>query len=512
MGTDMNQMRNRTAAALLLLIGAAALPHAERPENKEIKESKEISVAMGGDVNRAAADGTTALHRAVLSNQVTEVARLIRAGANVTTANRYGATPLSLAALNGNAAVVAALLDAGADPNSTSGEGEPVLMTAARSGDLASVKALLARGAKPDTRETWQAQTALMWAAAENHGDVVHELILKGADPNASASLFEHWAMAPSEPATPKVNTPKGGMTALHYAARQGALEGVRALVAAPGIDINRPDPDGVTPLLYATYNGHYDTAAFLLSQGADPTLADQYGRTLLYATVDMNRMEPEPRPPARFEDATTPLALAKLALEKGADPNAQITGRIPTRCTNGCYSAGTEGATPLWRAARENDVQAVSLLIEAGANPRLPARDGSTPLMVAAGQAWRDDHTLGTEAESIDAITKLLATGVEVNDRNKAGETALHGAASRGADMVVKFLVDHGARLDIKDKLNRTPLDMAMGVAQIVRNGGGAPMDAPVKVSTAKLLRELMSQRGVLVEPYSRPAPAEVQ
>jgi ankyrin repeat protein len=473
---------------------------------------KDVRVTISGGVNQADADGTTSLHRAVHANDLAQVQHLIHAGARVNTANRYGATPLSLAARNGNAVIAGALLTAGANPNAVSGEGEPVLMSAARSGNLATVDMLLAHGADPNARESWQAQTALMWAAAENHADVVQTLLRHGADPNASASTLEYWAMVPSESATPKVNTPKGGMAVLHYAARQGALDAVRALASAPGIDLNLTDPDGVSALLYATLNGHYDTAAYLLEQGANPNVADHYGRTLLYATIDMSRLEPEPRPPARTDDAVTPLDLARLALDKGADPNASITGKIPSRCANGCYTAGAEGATPLWRAARENDVPAVALLLSAGADPRLPARDGSTPLMIAAGQGWRDEHSLGTERESIDAITLLLATGLDINETNAAGQTALHGAAGRGAAAVVKFLVDHGARLDIKDTLNRTPLDTAMGVAQIVRNGGGAPSDAPVKLGAAKMLRELMEAKGVAIEPYGPPAshPAE--
>jgi ankyrin repeat protein len=450
------------------------------------------------------ADGATPLERAALANDLVRVQQLIRAGADVTRADRYGVTPLSLAAENGNATIVAALLEAGADPNSTSGEGEPVLMAAARSGNIATVNQLLDHGARPNAREGWQAQTALMWAAAENHGDVVQALLRRGADPNATADILEYWAMTPSEPATPKVNTPKGGMAVLLYAARQGSLDAVRALAAADGLDLNQTDPDGVGALLYATLNGHYDVAAYLLEKGADPNLTDQYGRALLYAVIDMHRVEREPRPQARTGDLTTPLALATLALAKGADPNAQIVGRVPSRCANGCYSAGIEGATPLWRAARANDVEAVALLLGAGADPRIPARDGSTPLMVAAGQAWRESHSLGTEGESIAIIRQFLERGLDINDRNAAGETALHGAAARGADAVVRFLAANGASLTAKDRANRTALDTAMGIGQIVRDGGGAPVDAEAKVSTVTLLRSLMTAQGVAIEPYA--------
>jgi ankyrin repeat protein len=295
-------------------------------------------------------------------------------------------------------------------------------------------------------------------------------------------------------------------MTALHFAARQGALEAVRALVDEPGFDINRADPDGATALIYATVNGHYDLARFLLDHGADPNIVDRYGRGPLYAAIDMNRPEPEPRPPVRTADQATALDIAVLALARGADPNAQLSGRVPSRCVNVCNSLGIEGATPLWRATRSNDVASVALLLEHRASVSLAARDGSTPLMVAAGQNWREEHSLGTEGESIDILTRLLSAGADVAATNKTGETALHGAAARGADDVVAFLVKKGARLDVKDQLGRTPLHTAMGIARVIRDGGGAPVDAAPKASTVGLLRSLMESRGIAVEPYIAP------
>ena len=70
-------------------------------------------------------------------------------------------------------------------------------------------------------------------------------------------------------------------------------------------------DPDGVTALTYATVNGHYDVAMYLLEHGADASIVDNYGRGVLYAAIDMNRPELEPRPPVNTEDRTTALDVA---------------------------------------------------------------------------------------------------------------------------------------------------------------------------------------------------------
>jgi ankyrin repeat protein len=242
-------------------------------------------------VNAPEPDGTTALHWAVRANDAETTALLVGAGANVRAVSRYGVTPLSLAAVNGNATIVERLLKAGADANTRSPEGETVLMAAARNGNPATVRLLLAAGADPNAREGWLGQTALMWAAADNHAAIVETLMGAGANPNVASKLYLEADLKPLDSGTPKANESRGGMTALHYAARQGAVDAVRTL-GEKGVDLNQTDPDGVTALLYATLNGHTDTAARLLEMGANPGLADAAGRTVLYAAIDLNSWE----------------------------------------------------------------------------------------------------------------------------------------------------------------------------------------------------------------------------
>jgi ankyrin repeat protein len=152
-----------------------------------------------------------------------------------------------------------------------------------------------------------------------------------------------------------------------------------------------------------------------------------------------------------------------------------------------------TTGTTPLLRAAKAGDAEAMQALLAKGADPKLATRFGITPLMAAAGLGTKEEDSTGrkkTEAEAIASVKLCLAAGVDVNAADLQGDTALHGAAQKGYDQVVQFLVDHGAKLDVKDKRGHTPLDAAMG---LMGNGGFDGSRRDVHESTAELLRKLM-------------------
>src|SRR5262245_49627890 len=136
----------------------------------------------GADANATESDGTTALHWAVSRDDLQTVELLLGAGANVKAVNRYGVNPLLIASNSASAPVVARLLKAGADPNSALPEGETALMAAARAGKADVIKLLAAAGANINSRESWHGQTALMWAAAENHPVAIATLKELGAD------------------------------------------------------------------------------------------------------------------------------------------------------------------------------------------------------------------------------------------------------------------------------------------------------------------------------------------
>src|SRR5438067_4861389 len=219
------------------------------------------------DVNAPEADGTTALHWAVQQDDLDLVGRLINAGANVKAKNDYGATPMSEAALAGNVKIMDRLLEAGADVESPNADGQTALMIVARTSNVEAARLLLKHGAKVNAVEKWREQTALMWAAAERQPATVKELVAHGADVNARSNVNNFDRQVTAEPRA--IYRPAGGLTALHFAAREGCVECARALADA-GADLDASDPDNVSPLLTAVLNGHFDLAAFLINKGAN--------------------------------------------------------------------------------------------------------------------------------------------------------------------------------------------------------------------------------------------------
>ena len=439
------------------------------------------------------ADGTTALHWAARGSHLDIARELVKAGAPVSASTRYGVTPLALAAETGSLPMVDLLVGAGANVNAASPDGETVLMIAARTGILEVVDRLLAAGADVQARETFRGETALMRAAAENHAAVVTRLAKAKADLDVRSKHLEYPNIREDFSTMVFTAIPRGGFTALMFAAREGGLEAARALIDA-GANLDVADPEGTTALVIAIINAHYDLAALLVDKGANPNLGDNAGMAALYAAADManqapmiNRPLPKPSGKLRATDL-----IARL-LERGADPNQGLKTPLLMRQHEFGDGGLGEGATPLMRAAKAGNTALMGVLLDKGADPNRAMKSGTTALMVSVN---RQGRLSGPMAATIATATLLLERGADINAVNGNGDTALHIAVSKGDDLV-KFLAEKGARLDAKDKYNRTPLDVAMGVPGGGGRGrGGAPPEPPpVYEKTAALLKELASR-----------------
>jgi ankyrin repeat protein len=287
------------------------------------------------------------------------------------------------------------------------------------------------------------------------------------------------------KPGDVPMHFPRGGFTALLFAARGGFTACARILLDH-GADLKIADPDGTSALVLAIINGHFDTAAFLLDHKADPNAADSSGRTPLFAAVDMRDMYQSNRPAPKDNNKVDALDLIKMLLAHDADPNPKLTKLIPPRAVLDFPDMMMgEGATPFLRAAKSADVPLMQLLLEHGADPKIVTKAGVTALMVVAGMGHQNPIRGGEQP--IEAMKICLDKGVDINAAtDKTLNTALHAAAGQGTDDIVQFLAGHGANLQAKDNKGRTPLEVALGLKPDA-------VGVEVHQTTADLLRKLM-------------------
>jgi ankyrin repeat protein len=486
----------------------------------------------GADVNAAQGDGMTALHWAAQKGDAELVGMLLAAGANVRATTRLGGyTPMHLASQAGQAKVVAALLAAGSAADVKTSTGASALTLAARSGSVETATRLVENGAEIDGKEATYGQTALMVAAGLDRAEVVKLLLARGADATLASNVVDLNALtAPvdfdpvsgqiAQAGPPAANRPKevpgltrpyryneligaqGGLTALHFAARQGAARAVTALVDG-GISVNQPSPgDRATPLLVALINGHFDVAAYLLDHGADPNLVSDAGVSPLYATLNVQwaPIAAYPQPRAHLQQSRNYLDIVGLLLAKGADPNLRVKRKVWYSSYNFDQSSVDEiGATPFWRAAYGADVAAMKLLSAAGADPAVPTmkplgrrfnpegaggedRSGLapvplggpnvTPLQAAAGVGYGFGFAANShhyaETGMLAAVKYLVEeTGADVNAVDADGNTAVHHAAARGDNEMILYLVSKGAVVTRVNRAGQSTVDMANGPVQ---------------------------------------------
>jgi ankyrin repeat protein len=503
--------------------------------------------AAGADAKKANRDGATPLSLAALNGSAEMISLLLKAGADPNEKHAKGETPLMFAARNGNPAAIKVLLDAKADVNvKESVRGTTALMWAAEQGHADAIRALLKAGANiaaaddADTKgnraylaPTVQARQNSTQgagglgqgragrnqqatpraarparAAGAANGDAPEEDVVAAAD--AAAANFAFGRTSDKE---------GGGLTPLVLAVREDCLECVKALIEG-GANVNQTTNYGWSPLLTASKNGFYKIGVYLMDHGADPNLKNKGGWSPLYLATDNRNIEGGDYPvrPADLDH----LDFIKLLIDKGADVNVRVCGvnSTPEKCSGDSTETRTnftmqwlyeDGATPFLRAAQSSDTVLMKLLLEHGANPKIATANNVTALAVASGIGWVEGVTYETSREqNLETVKMCLDLGIDPNTADAEGRTALHGAAHKGRNEIVKLLVERGAKLDAHDLGSRDTVNGAMkGMTWIplhysqglVRVGVQSAIPHP---ETAALIKDMMKEKGL-------PIPADI-
>jgi ankyrin repeat protein len=477
----------------------------------------------------------TPLHLAAERGHGAVVTRLLTAGSNATAVTTTGVQPIHFAADAGSVESVRALLDKGVDVNvKDATHGRTALIFAASKSRIDAMKLLISRGASVAATTTVidyvarsRTDGADRSASLRASGAGVRGAGSRGAggggaagpgrggagagangagaaaaataydptadpDPNAVYAQVGRGGRGGGRgPSDPEIIGKQGGLTALHYAARDGYADAVAVLLDAK-IDVNtRTAGDLSTPLVVAVVNGNFDIAMALLARGADPNLTNDDGIAPLFATLNNEWALRTwyPQPTAATQQKTSYLQLMEKLLVGGADPNA----RTITHVWFAAYNAGRmgvdfAGATPFWRAAYALDLEAMRLLVKYGADPNIPT--------VSYGSPRRPNDPSGLESvpaggPHVPAFHAAMGVGygtsrvaqqhhhvpdgwmpaaryfveelkVDVNMRDAEGFTALHHAAARGDNEMILYLVKHGANVMAINRAGQTTVDMA--------------------------------------------------
>jgi ankyrin len=493
--------------ASVKVVATAPASIAEAAHRQDWAAVRAMAKRPGTDLNATSTEGSTALHFAINAGEAGVVKALLEAGIDIKARNLAGVSPLQLAITTGDTAITRMLLAKGADAKAHDEANESLLMLAARNGDGAMAGALIAAGAELDYVEPQFGQDAVMIAVRSGKPSVVEALVKAGAKldhqtppgpeptvraPGAGGGSTGEGMIRSGVPPEGQRLAGTGQLTALLYAARDGQLESTRLLVKG-GAKLEQADYNGITPLLMAITNDHFDVARVLAEAGANVSAADWYGRTPLWAAVESrNRDVSSSTATTNGVDRDAALQLITLLLDKGAKVNARVE-HFPPRMGGHAFNLSyvpTVGETPFYRASLNNDLAVMRLLLAHGADPKLKTYGGTSPLMAASGVGWVRGQTFvpGGVPAQLEAVKMLLDLGGDINEANEMGLTPVHGAAYRWSDEVVAFLVQHGARLDAKDKVGRTPLTWASGVT----TPSTPPEPSP---RTMALIEKLMAQ-----------------
>jgi ankyrin repeat protein len=355
---------------------------------------------------------------------------------------------LLAAAKHGTAAEVSDLLADEADADEADADGTTALHWAAHNGDLEAATALLAAGAAPDVANRYGVRPTYL--AAENGDEaMMRALLAAGADPHATFAE---------------------GETLLMTASRTGNVPTMEAVIGA-GVDVDAVEArGGQTALMSAAAENNAPAVDALIAAGAERDARDATGEFTALAFAARGGAV----------DATRALLAA------GADANAALG----------------DGTSMLVLAAINANYEVMSLLLDYGADAKVAAPNGWTPLhYIARVRRWNRGFNLpGPEHRdqmpSLAVARKLVMHGADVNARltseDDAGATPFLFATKFLDLAYMRTLLELGADPELTTDDGTTAVMFAAGVGQGFNSAGNAPGSIEEAMAAVELTLEI--------------------
>jgi ankyrin repeat protein len=382
-------------------------------------EVADLLLEHGADVNVREAKGKTTLLTALSwlgdhPNLLNTVEFLLTHGADVNARDYTFTSSLHLAEGRSNQQVATILLKHKADVNSEDNNGWTPLHKLLGSrmyydDDPNHVQSLLDHGADVNRRDKAN-ETPL-------------HLAIRWDRFKLAGTLLEHGADA--------ISGNNEDKTPLHILSEswiddEGDILNLVLLLLKHGAEVNRRDRDNETPLHLAIRRNRLKLAGILLEHGADADTEKDEVVAPLYILSESS-----------IEEEGDILKLAMLLLEHGADVNRRDNAN----------------ETPLHLAIRRNRFKLAGALLENSADAIAVNSKGQTPLhTLSEGQVYDEGDTLKL------AVLLLNQDGVEVNKRDRDGETPLHLAMRWDRFVLAGTLLENGADTNAENNEGKTP------------------------------------------------------
>ena len=299
--------------------------------------------------------------------------------------------------------------------------GTVALIHAAYYGHISIVKVLVSKGVNPTE--------GLIRATARNHIKIVKYLLAKGANVNVAD---------------------KNRRTPLMYAINDQNMD-MMILLLASGSEVNSVDQQGFTPLFHAVKKINYNMVRMLLEKGASKSINSRTrnGYTALYQLLlqsNPNNRKFESKYPEFFK-------VVELMIKHGAD--ITLSFDVDNASTMGYYFMSGE-TSHLDLAANNKRLLSLFLSTDIDINNEMGRR--------ALFRVIKNSYSLYlTHVDSLDSIKQLIQAGLDINKKDKQGQTALFVAVQDGNNRIVEQLLLMGADPSVQDQSQQSALDYAI-------------------------------------------------